>query len=194
MSNDSTITLQYPIEKEEYIKLFSLSPMIRKLKYFVIVADILLTVIAYFFFQFVSALRLKEEMVLFDLDFIIFCTISFFILCAYTLYKYKKIINKQGEEIYEERYSDEGIFNLEYDKSIGEFLIKNRNQKLPADNQMKILKTERTLFVYWRKGMKGKMFMLPRYGDSDHVSKLNVILNDLQSRKKVKFKEITNKI
>ncbi|MEW4221369.1 hypothetical protein [Rossellomorea marisflavi] len=194
MSNDSTITLQYPIEKEEYIKLFSLSPMIRKLKYFVIVANILLTVIAYFFFQFVSALRLKEEMVLFDLDFIIFCTISFFILCAYTLYKYKKIINKQGEEIYEERYSDEGIFNLEYDKSIGEFLIKNRNQKLPADNQMKILKTERTLFVYWRKGMKGKMFMLPRYGDSDHVSKLNVILNDLQSRKKVKFKEITNKI
>lgn len=194
MSNDSTITLQYPIEKEEYIKLFSLSPMIRKLKYFVIVANILLTVIAYFFFQFVSALRLKEEMVLFDLDFIIFCTISFFILCAYTLYKYKKIINKQGEEIYEERYSDEGIFNLEYDKSIGEFLIKNRNQKLPADNQMKILKTERTLFVYWRKGMKGKMFMLPRYGDSDHVSKLNVILNYLQSRKKVKFKEITNKI
>lgn len=75
MSNDSTITLQYPIEKEEYIKLFSLSPMIRKLKYFVIVADILLTVIAYFFFQFVSALRLKEEMVLFDLDFIIFSTI-----------------------------------------------------------------------------------------------------------------------
>ncbi|UTE73760.1 hypothetical protein M1I95_04390 [Rossellomorea marisflavi] len=194
MSNDSTITLQYPIEKEEYIKLFSLSPMIRKLKYFVIVADILLTVIAYFFFQFVSALRLKEEMVLFDLDFIIFSTICFFILCAYTLYKYKKIIYKQGEEIYEERYSDEGIFNLEYDKSIGEFLIKNRNQKLPVDNQMKILKTERTLFVYWRKGMKGKMFMLPRYGDSDHVSKLNVILNDLQSRKKVKFKEITNKI
>ena len=194
MSNDSTITLQYPIEKEEYIKLFSLSPMIRKLKYFVIVADILLTVIAYFFFQFVSALRLKEEMVLFDLDFIIFSTICFFILCAYTLYKYKKIIYKQGEEIYEERYSDEGIFNLEYDKSIGEFLIKNRNQKLPADNQMKILKTERTLFVYWRKDMKGKIFMIPRYGDSDHVSKLNVILNDLQSRKKVKFKEITNKI
>ena len=194
MSNDSTITLQYPIEKEEYIKLFSLSPMIRKLKYYVIVADILLTVIAYFFFQFVSALRLKEEMVLFDLDFIIFSTICFFILCAYTLYKYKKIINKQGEEIYEEKYSGDCIFNLEYDKSIGEFLIKNRNQKLPADNQMKILKTERTLFVYWRKGMKGKMFMLPRYGDSDHVSKLNVILNDLQSRKKVKFKEITNKI
>ena len=190
MSNDSTITLQYPIEKEEYIKLFSLSPMVRKLKYFVIVADILLTVIAYFFFQFVSALRLKEEMVLFDLDFIIFCTISFFILCAYTLYKYKKIINKQGEEIYEERYSDEGIFNLEYDKSIGEFLIKNRNQKLPADNQMKILKTERTLFVYWRKDMKGKIFMIPRYGDSDHVSKLNVILNDLQSGRKVKVREL----
>jgi hypothetical protein len=192
LSNDSTITLQYPIEKEEYIKLFSLSPMIRKLKYFVIVADILLTVIAYFFFQFVSALRLKEEMVLFDLDFIIFSTICFFILCAYTLYKYKKIINKQGEETYEERYSDECIFNLEYDKSIGEFLIKNRNQKLPADNQMKILKTERTLFVYWRKDMKGKIFMIPRYGDSDHVSKLNVILNDLQS-KKVKFKETPNK-
>lgn len=164
--------------------------MVRKLKYFVIVADILLTVIAYFFFQFVSALRLKEEMVLFDLDFIIFCTISFFILCAYTLYKYKKIINKQGEEIYEERYSDEGIFNLEYDKSIGEFLIKNRNQKLPADNQMKILKTERTLFVYWRKDMKGKIFMIPRYGDSDHVSKLNVILNDLQSGRKVKVREL----
>jgi hypothetical protein len=194
LSNDSTITLQYPIEKEEYIKLFSLSPMIRKLKYFVIVADILLTVISYFFVQFVSAFRLKEEMVLFDLDFFIVCTISFFILCAYTLYKYKKIINKQGEEYYEERYSDECIFNLEYDKSIGEFLIKNRNQKLPADNQMKILKTERTLFVYWRKDMKGKMFLIPRYGDSDHVSKLNVILNDLQLRKKVKFKETPNKI
>ncbi|QHA38768.1 hypothetical protein D5E69_22590 (plasmid) [Rossellomorea marisflavi] len=192
MSNDSTITLQYPIEKEEYFKLFFLSPMIRKLKYFVIVANILVVVILYFFFQFVSALRRKEEMVLFDLYLIIFCTISFFILCAYTLYKYKKIINKQGEESYEERYSGDCIFNLEYDKSIGEFLIKNRNQKLPADNQMKILKTERTLFVYWRKDMKEKMFMIPRYGDSDHVSKLNVILRDLQSRRKVKFKDISN--
>jgi len=168
--------------------------MIRKLKYFVIVANILVVVISYFFFQFVSALRRKEEMVLFDLYFIIFCTISFFILCAYTLYKYKKIINKQGEESYKERYSGDCIFNLEYDKSICEFLIKNRNQKLPADNQMKILKTERTLFVYWGKNKNGKMFMIPRYGDSDHVSKLNVILNDLQSRKKVKFKEISNKI
>jgi hypothetical protein len=194
LSNDSTITLQYPIEKEEYIKLFSLSPMIRKLKYFVIVANILVIVISYFSVQFVSALRRKEEMVLFDLYFIIFCAILFFISFAYSLFKYKKIINKIGEESYEEKFSGGCIFKLEYDKSIGEFLIRNRNQKVPVDNQMKILKTERTLFVYWRKGMKGKMFMLPRYGDSDHVSKLNVILNDLQLRKKVKFKETPNKI
>ncbi|WP_430482948.1 hypothetical protein [Rossellomorea marisflavi] len=194
MSNDSTITLQYPIEKEEYIKLFSLSPMIRKLKYFVIVANILVIVISYFSVQFVRALRRKEEMVLFDLDFIIVSAILFLISFVYSHFKYKNVINKIGEESYQEKFSGDFIFKLEYDKSIGEFLIKNRNLKLPVDNQMKILKTERTLFVYWRKGMKGKMFMLPRYGDSDHVSKLNVILNDLQSRKKVKFKEITNKI
>ncbi|MDW4528040.1 hypothetical protein R3398_16865 [Rossellomorea marisflavi] len=194
MSNDSTITLQYPIEKEEYIKLFSLGPMIRKLKYFVIVANILVIVISYFSVQFVRALRRKEEMVLFDLDFIIVSAILFLISFVYSHFKYKNVINKIGEESYQEKFSGDFIFKLEYDKSIGEFLIKNRNLKLPVDNQMKILKTERTLFVYWRKGMKGKMLMLPRYGDSDHVSKLNVILNDLQSRKKVKFKEITNKI
>jgi ABC-type bacteriocin/lantibiotic exporter with double-glycine peptidase domain len=187
LSNDPSILLQYSVEKEDYIELFSLSPFVKRLRYFAIAVNFLLLVIVYFAMVFVDVVLLNNEPAIFQVNLMIFSVVLFFISCVYTLLKYKNISKTQAEENYEDRYSGR-IFRLEYNKHSREFLVGNRKRRVPANNELEIVKTERKLFVYWRKDKDGEIFLIPTHGDECHMTKVNAIMNDVRSKGKVKIR------
>lgn len=189
MSNDSSITLQFSVEREDYIKLFSHSPVIRKLKWFVTFANLVTGILVYVAMQFVEVIFLGNEFKIFNEELMTYSLILFIIFCIYTYRKLRtKTLNRANEnfnDIYEGR-----SYTIEYNIEAAEFLIGNRRRRVPVDSQMEIVKTKRYYFFYWGKSMGRNIFPIPIYGSNDYMNKIDKIMEYIYKEGKVKTREL----
>lgn len=189
MNKDTSITLQYSVEKEDYIKLFSHSPVTRKLKWFVTFANVVNGILVYVAMQFVEVLFLGNEFKIFNGELMTYSLILFIIFCIYTYRKLRtKTLNRANEnykDIYEGR-----SFTIEYDIEAAEFLVGNRRKRVPVDNQLEIYKTKKSYFFYWRNSLEGKIFLVPAYGSNEYMNKLDKVFEYIYKEGKVKTREL----
>ncbi|UTE73761.1 hypothetical protein M1I95_04395 [Rossellomorea marisflavi] len=189
MNKDTSITLQYSVEKEDYIKLFSHSPVIRKLKWFVTFATLFTGVLIYVTMQLTDVLYYGNKLRIFNEKLIIFSLIVFIIFCIYTFRKTRRKILNQANENYKDIYEGRS-FTIEYEIEAAEFLVGNRRKRVPVDSQLEIYKTKKSNFFYWRKSLEGKIFLVPAYGSNEYMNKLDKLFEYIYKEGKVKTREL----
>lgn len=191
MGNNTSILIQYTVQKDDYIELFIQSPSVKKLKLFVVSGNIFLGLMAYLVVFLLSEVVFEDEGRI-DINITIFIVFSILISCLYTLRKFKIKSKEQGERNFKNFY-DGQMFSDEYDMVAHEFKMGNREEIIPVDNQMRIVSARTSYNFYREKEKNDKIFLLPKNGDEEYQGKLDVILKSVLSSNQVTVRESTVK-
>ncbi|KPB03241.1 hypothetical protein [Bacillus sp. CHD6a] len=180
------ISFQFPIKKQDYTELSQYMPYTKSIFKMATVGNL----IALFFFcgyNIIANFQIAQDgtqfltlnIVTVVIGFVMYYVILFFIRLFF-----RKIIENRSNKLHSLYFDSNPTYYIGFDPRFDSFILGKEKVKIPVDQSLTIIETERNLLFYVGKG-KGKdekFFISKAVASPEHALKLERVTNMLQEK------------
>ncbi|MGD6776785.1 hypothetical protein [Sutcliffiella horikoshii] len=180
------ISFQFPIEKQDYTELFRYMPYFKSIFKMATVGN-LVALFLFCGYNIIANLQIAQDgtqFLILNIVTVVIGFVMYYVILFLIRLFFRKIIENRSNKLHSLYFDSNSNYLIGYDPRFDSFILGKEKMKIPADQSLTVIETERNLLFYVGKG-KGKddKFLVSKSGSSsDHQLKLERITNMLQEK------------
>ncbi|MGD6781721.1 MULTISPECIES: hypothetical protein [Bacillaceae] len=180
------ISFQFPIEKQDYTELFRYMPYFKSIFKMATVGN-LVALFLFCGYNIIANLQIAQDgtqFLILNIVTVVIGIVMYYVILFLIRLFFRKIIENRSNKLHSLYFDSNSNYLIGYDPRFDSFILGKEKMKIPADQSLTVIETERNLLFYVGKG-KGKddKFLVSKSGSSsDHQLKLERITNMLQEK------------
>lgn len=180
------ISFQFPIDKQDYTELFRYMTYFKSIFKMATVGN-LVALFLFCGYNIIANLQIAQDgtqFLILNIVTVVIGFVMYYVILFLIRLFFRKIIENRSNKLYSLYFESNSNYFIGYDPRFDSFILGKEKVKIPADQSLTVIETDRNLLFYVGKGRgKDDKFLISKADSSpDHALKLERVTNILQEK------------
>lgn len=179
------VSFQFPIEKQDYTELFRYMPYFKSIFKMATVGN-LVALVLFCGYNIIANLQISQDgtqFLILNIVTVVIGLVMYYVILFLIRFFFRKIIENRSNKLHTLYFESNSTYQVGFDPRFDAFLLGKEKLKIPADQSLTVIESERNYLFYVGKGRgKEEKFLLAKSGSPDHALKLERVLNMLSEK------------